>query len=149
MSRPLAQPATSSGERVRVVPATEQRVETGHGFIKGWGVTPDTAGARDLIMCRGVLPPGTVTTPHYHPHSQTAIYVLAGRALVYVGDDLQECHEVGAGDFLYIDRDVVHQPVNPSATEPHEFIQVRDTALNDTVEVPHLLARGQRGTSAG
>ena len=118
----------------RVVKRSEEDLEAVHGFKKGWGITAESTGSRNLQMCRGVLPPNTRATPHYHPDSQTAIYILRGRAELYVGPRLEECWEVGPGDFVYIDKGVVHQPVNRSPTEPHEFILVRDTDVEVSIE---------------
>jgi uncharacterized RmlC-like cupin family protein len=116
-----------------VVDASDEEREASHGFIRGWGISRETVGSRNLHMCRGSVPPGVISAAHYHPHSQSAIFVLAGHAVVLVGDQLQEQHRVSPGDFIYIDRGVVHQVINDGA-EAYEFVLIRDTDEEVTID---------------
>jgi uncharacterized RmlC-like cupin family protein len=116
-----------------VVPASDEQHEASHGFVRGWAISRDTVGSRDLHMCRGSVPPGVTSSAHYHPHSQSAIYVLSGQADVIVGEELEEHHSVGPGDFIYIDRGVVHQVVNDGPA-PYEFVLIRDTDEEVTID---------------
>lgn len=113
------------------------------GFYKTWGISRDSAGATGLHMCRTFFPPGAISEAHFHPDSQTGIYVLSGHALVNIGED-QAGFEVGPGDFVYIGSGIIHRAENQSATEPYEAILVRDTD-NEIVVAwrPELLERRQ------
>lgn len=52
------------------------------------------------------LPPGTATTPHYHPRTEEIYYILDGRGRMRIE---REEREVGPGDAIAIPPGLEHQ----------------------------------------
>ena len=57
------------------------------------------------------LPPGKASRLHYHPTHEESYYILAGKAELQLGDEVQN---LKAGDTVLIPVDVVHQIRNLS-----------------------------------
>lgn len=55
------------------------------------------------------LPPGSVTTPHYHRVTEEIYYLLEGTAQMRIGEEL---HLVGPGDAIAIPPGQIHQITN-------------------------------------
>ncbi len=99
------------------------------GFNYFEGIPRESMGAQRLCMHLLTVPPGGRAKAHKHVTHETAIYVIAGQAVMYWGDRLEHRMETGAGEMIYIPADVPHLPVNPGAepvtaviarTDPHE-----------------------------
>lgn len=82
------------------------------------GISAESAGARGLCLHLLTIPPGGRAHAHYHQNHESAIYVIAGEAVTYFGDRLQEQVVTRAGDFLYIPPGLPHLPANRSASAP-------------------------------
>ena len=89
------------------------------------GISAESTGAQGICMHLLTMPPGARAKAHLHENHETAIYVLAGSAAMWYGDDLSEHMVVGAGDLLYIPAGVPHLPYNPSETEAATAIIAR------------------------
>jgi uncharacterized RmlC-like cupin family protein len=98
------------------------------------GVSESTCGAQGLAMQMVIIPPGGKCVPHLHIGSETALYVLQGKAETVYGPDLSERAITGPGDFLYIAPGVPHCARNLSDTEPVVAITAR-TDANDQERV--------------
>lgn len=98
------------------------------------GISGRNSGARGLSLNRIVIPAGGRAQAHRHVGYESAIYLLQGRVRTYYGDRLQYSIVNQAGDFLFIPADVVHQPVNLSASEDAIAIVAR----NDANEQEHV-----------
>lgn len=90
------------------------------------GISGATAGAAGLSMNLVVIPPGGRAEPHHHRGYETALYVLQGRVETLYGPGLRKSIVSEAGEFLFIDRDVPHQAINLSDTEPAMGIVARN-----------------------
>jgi uncharacterized RmlC-like cupin family protein len=99
------------------------------------GISEVTAGAKNISMNLIIIPPGGAAKPHLHKGYETAIYVLRGRVDTRYGQKLENSVICQEGDFVYIDADVPHQPINLSATEP----VVALVARNDPNEQEHVV----------
>jgi mannose-6-phosphate isomerase-like protein (cupin superfamily) len=55
------------------------------------------------------LPPGSATTPHYHPTTEEIYYILEGTGSMRIGD---ETRDVGPGDAIAIPPGAIHQITN-------------------------------------
>jgi uncharacterized RmlC-like cupin family protein len=99
------------------------------------GISEVTAGAKNMSMNLIIIPPGGAAEPHLHRGYETAIYLLRGRADTRYGQKLENSVICEEGDFIYIDADVPHQPVNLSATES----VVALVARNDANEQEHVV----------
>lgn len=82
------------------------------------GVCTETAGSKGLCMHMVTIPPGGRAKAHLHAHHESAIYVMAGVAGTWYGENLKEHAWLSAGDFMYIPANMPHLPYNPSTTEP-------------------------------
>jgi uncharacterized RmlC-like cupin family protein len=99
------------------------------------GISEVTAGAKNISMNLIIIPPGGAAEPHLHKGYETAIYLLKGRVDTRYGGQLENSVICEAGDFIYIDADVPHQPINLSDTEPAMALVAR----NDSNEQEHVV----------
>ena len=99
------------------------------------GISEITAGAKNISMNLIIIPAGGAAEPHLHKGYETAIYIVRGRANTRYGQNLENSVICQEGDFIYIDADVPHQPINLSATES----VVALVARNDPNEQEHVI----------
>ena len=99
------------------------------------GISEVTAGAKNISMNLINIPPAGAAEPHLHKGYETAIYLLKGRADTRYGEQLESSVICEAGDFIYINADVLHQPINLSTTEPVMALVAR----NDANEQEHVV----------
>ena len=99
------------------------------------GISETTAGAKNISMNLIIIPPGGAAEPHLHEGYETAIYLLKGRADTRYGKRLENSVICEAGDFVYIDADMPHEPINVSTTEPVLALVAR----NDANEQEHVV----------
>jgi uncharacterized RmlC-like cupin family protein len=124
----------SLGEVVTVRPggAVTSRQALGQ-FV---GISGANSGARHLSLNKVVIPPGSRARAHRHVGHESAIYLLQGTVETRFGPRLERKVVNRAGDFVFIPADVVHQPVNLSATEPAIAIVARnDPNEQESVEL--------------
>lgn len=81
------------------------------------GVSAQNVGAQALCMHLLKMQPGARAHAHLHEKHETAIYLIAGRAAMIYGPQLEHHLEMKAGEFLYIPAGVPHLPYNPFAEE--------------------------------
>ena len=72
--------------------------------------------------------------------------MLSGSIEIRRGEHLEQSLIVEAGDLLYVPPRETHIVVNPSDSEPAEYVVARDSPTEDSVEVPW--ARAGRRTQA-
>ena len=58
------------------------------------------------------LPPGSATTPHYHPQTEEIYYILSGEGRMRIGDEMRD---VAVGDAIAIPPGEVHTILNTGA----------------------------------
>lgn len=111
--------------------------------------TAQTAGSQRLAAISGTLgvaagmwagtfrvEPGSKTGIHHHGAQETVVYVLEGEALVKWGERGEQTATVRPGDFLHVPAWVIHQEINPSATEVFRWVVVRSTPEPVVVNLP-------------
>lgn len=127
----------SAGGLVIVAPADRiiNGSEQTRGMVRESGVTPETAGARQLWTGYVTTPPGMVAGAHHHGDAESSIYVISGRARFTWGDRLEHARDTGPGDFIYVPPRVIHAEENLSQTEPFVFVVSRNTGTMTTVNV--------------
>jgi len=74
-----------------------------------WLCRPGLTDARELLLVRVRMPPGTGHAFHRHPAMEEIIYVISGTAEQWVGRDARY---LAAGDIAHIPADVVHGTYN-------------------------------------
>ena len=94
---------------LRFVTAPEVQVEELPWGPHEWLCRPGLTDARDLLLVRVRMPPGTGHAFHRHPAMEEIIYVISGQAEQWV--DRARRH-LGPGDIAHIPKDVVHGTYN-------------------------------------
>ena len=120
MARPRARDAVRV---VRAADVTDRTAQT-IGMGRRTGVGADTAGATRLWMGHTVGAPGMDSGPHHHGESETAAYVVRGRARILWGERYEHHVDVGPGDFLFVPAYLPHIERNLT-DEPVEFVVAR------------------------
>jgi uncharacterized RmlC-like cupin family protein len=92
-------------------------------------------GADNLWAGLVVMDPGAKSGAHHHGESESVIYILSGRAMFRWGDDLADTVEAGAGDFIFVPPNLVHQEINPDEAERLQCLVIRDGGDNIVVNV--------------
>jgi quercetin dioxygenase-like cupin family protein len=84
------------------------------GRINHWMCRPEITNAKDLQICRAVLPTGEGHDFHHHPGLEEVIYVLEGEVEQWVGKEKQV---LKVGEVAHILPGVVHATFNISAED--------------------------------
>lgn len=93
----------------------------------GMRVSPPGTGCTSFVVMDVTLAPGGCHAFHKHPDQDEVIIVKSGRVTQYLE---HESRELGPGDSVYIDRDVVHGSYN-DADAPAELQVVLAPAAGD------------------
>lgn len=99
------------GEGVSLVRATEESMSK-QGLPYYVGVSAENVGASRVSLNLIVIPPGGHAEAHYHRGHESAIYLIKGRVKTRYGERLEKEIVSEAGDFLFIEPNVPHQPFN-------------------------------------
>ncbi|MGV3518078.1 cupin domain-containing protein [Luteitalea sp.] len=103
---------TTGARALRFVTSADVDVEELPWGPHEWLCRPGLTDARDLLLVRVRMPPGTGHAFHRHPAMEEIIYVVTGDAEQWVGE---ETRRLGAGDIAHIPRDTVHGTYNAGA----------------------------------
>ena len=106
------------------------------GVVGGAEISQATADAHNIYMGRFRVPPGARSLPHYHEGCESAVYMLSGRLTVRWGDHLDQELALEPGDMVYVPPRETHLLVNPSDTDPADYVVARDSPHEDAVIVP-------------
>ena len=90
-----------------------------------WLCRPGLTDARELLLVRVRMPPGTGHAFHRHPAMEEIIYVISGIAEQWVDRDVRS---LGAGDIAHIPTGVVHGTYN-AGQETLVFLAILSPAL--------------------
>ena len=96
------------------VTETEALKEDFKGRTNYWLCHSEVCGAKDLQICRAVLPAGEGHNFHTHPELEEAIYVLEGQVEQWVE---REKRMLNPGEVAFIPKGVVHATFNPTARD--------------------------------
>ncbi len=81
------------------------------GRTNFWMCRPEITNAKDLQVCRAVLPAGEGHNFHHHPELEEVIYVLEGEVEQWVGEEKQV---LKVGEAAHMLPGVVHATFNVS-----------------------------------
>ena len=95
-------------------------INTAHGSEIRPLIDRTTSGITQCSLAEEMLPPGCTVTPHYHREIEEIYYVVSGRGVMTVGDEISE---VNAGDAVYVPRGRRHTLQN-IGSEPIKLILV-------------------------
>ena len=90
-----------------------------------WLCRPGLTDARDLMLVRVRMPPGTGHAFHRHPPMEEIIYVISGTAEQWVDREKKILH---AGESAHIPRDVVHGTYN-AGSDTLVFLAILSPAI--------------------
>src|SRR4051794_10801588 len=82
----------------------------------GWRCRPANTGSKQLVVMDVTLEPGEGHDFHRHPGQEEMIIVRAGRVTQYLE---RVSAQLGVGDSVYIDGDVVHASFNEGDETVH------------------------------
>ncbi|MBA2354048.1 MAG: cupin domain-containing protein [Luteitalea sp.] len=94
---------------LRFVTSAEIEIEELPWGPHEWLCRPGLTDARELLLVRVRMPPGTGHAFHRHPAMEEIIYVVSGTAEQWVN---RESRRLGAGDIAHIPTDMVHGTYN-------------------------------------
>ena len=94
---------------LRFVTSADAEVEELPWGPHEWLCRPGLTDARDLLLVRVRMPPGTGHAFHRHPAMEEIIYVVSGTAEQWVD---RESRRLRAGDIAHISTDMVHGTYN-------------------------------------
>ena len=95
-------------------------INTTHGSEIRPLIDRTTSGVTQCSLAEEMLPPGCAVSPHYHRDTEEIYYVVAGKGMMTVGEEIRE---VNAGDAVYVPRGQRHSLRNTGA-EPIKLILV-------------------------
>jgi uncharacterized RmlC-like cupin family protein len=111
-----------------MVISPEEEILTKQNLPHFIGISKRTAGSKGICMNLCIIPAGGQGIPHVHKGFESAIYIMEGTVEVLYGRYLNSSAICKKGDFVYIDADVPHVPVNLNRTEPAVAIVTRTGA---------------------
>ncbi|MEU0506627.1 cupin domain-containing protein [Nocardia sp. NPDC005998] len=114
-------------EGVRVVPGDRLDPNTAQtpGMYREAAISNAMVGAQKIWAGTVRIDPGAKTGAHHHGPLESVIYVVAGRARMRWGDQLEFMAEAGPGDFIYVPPFVPHQELNADDDEPLSCVVIR------------------------
>ena|ERR1700730_10352444 len=95
-------------------------INTAHGSEIRPLIDRTTSGITQCSLAEEILPPGHAVTTHHHRQIEEIYYIVVGRGLMTVGDEVRE---VVAGNAVYVPRGHRHTLEN-TGTEPIKLILV-------------------------
>ena len=111
----------------RFVMANEVETESFDWGSAGMRCAPPGTGCQSLVVMDVRLDPGFYHGFHKHPDQDEMIIVKSGKVTQYLE---QDSRELGPGDSVYIDKDVVHGSYN-DGEEPAHLQVVLAPAVTD------------------
>jgi len=122
---------------LRVITAAERVPETASGaMLREAAISGGQVGAEKIWLGYVELGPGLVSAVHHHGEAESGIYIIAGDARFYTGDDLAAAHEAHTGDFVWVPPHMVHVEMNLSPSAPVRMVVARSTQASLTFNLP-------------
>jgi len=126
-----------SDQQVRIIRPDQRDATTAQtpGMSRVAGVSANTCGSSSIWMGEVQTEPGFRSGAHHHGDVESAIYVLRGAYRFRWGARLEHSAEGGAGDFIFVPAQVLHQEINTSETDPLILVLARGSQENVVVNV--------------
>jgi len=80
-------------------------IKTAHGSELRPLIDRTSSRITQCSLAEEILPPGCAVTPHHHREIEEIYYIVSGRGLMTVGDEMRH---VEAGDAVYVPRGLRH-----------------------------------------
>ncbi|HXY44852.1 MAG TPA: cupin domain-containing protein [Acidimicrobiales bacterium] len=121
----------AGAEPLRLVRPGELRADTAQtaGMRRSEAISGAACGSRALWMGETRMAPGAISANHHHGHSETGIYVSAGRPVFVMSDGAggERRLETQPGDYVFVPPYVAHREENPSFEEEAVVVIARST----------------------
>lgn len=123
--------------QIRVIRPNQRDLGTAQtpGMFRAEGVGSATVGAAGLWVGHVTVSRGVRSGAHHHGVTESAIYIVSGRARFRYGERLENVLEADEGDFIFVPPYLVHQEINGSDAEPVVMIVARSGPENVVVNV--------------
>jgi uncharacterized RmlC-like cupin family protein len=116
---------------LRLVRSAELSAATAQtdGMRRFEAISGVACGSGVLWMGETRLAPGARSANHHHGHSETGIYVIAGRPVFVVTDGAggEQRLETSPGDYVFVPPFVAHREENPSLADEAVVVIARTT----------------------
>jgi uncharacterized RmlC-like cupin family protein len=113
---------------LRVIHAAERVPDVASGPMRrDAAISRAHTGAEKIWLGYVELPPGMVSAVHHHGEAESGIYIIAGHARFFTGEHLEQVHDAGPGDFVWVPPQVNHVEMNRSDSEPVCMVVARST----------------------
>jgi uncharacterized RmlC-like cupin family protein len=123
--------------QLRVISAADRVPDTASGaMLREAAISGAQVGAEKIWLGYVELGPGLVSAVHHHGEAESGIYIISGQARFYTGQQLDNAHTAGTGDFVWVPPHVVHVEMNLSTTEPVRMVVARSTQASLTFNLP-------------
>ncbi len=124
-------------DSVRVIKPGDRDISTAQtaGMFRAEGVGALTVGAKGLWVGHVTVSRGVRSGAHHHGETESAIYIISGKARFRYGDRLEHTVEAETGDFIFVPPYIVHQEINGSDEHPVLMIVCRSSQENIVVNV--------------
>lgn len=116
-------PEHDARRSAQTTPEADSLVADEDGLQVWRGIDPEAVGT-EVFLARAVAAAGTHIPPHTHT-ADTVAYLASGRATFRSGQNLEDTHELVAGDWLFVPAGMVHVEETP-ADSAAEFLFARD-----------------------
>lgn len=120
-------PLTNNNDLLTIVRAGNGDADTTqtHNARRVTGIGAENSPADGFWVGKVFTGPGEVSGAHHHGDSQTAGYVLKGRAFIRYGERYESVVYLDEGDFLYVPPNMPHIEGNASDTEELVWLTTR------------------------
>jgi uncharacterized RmlC-like cupin family protein len=123
--------------QLRVVTPGQRVPELASGaMLRESAIAQQTVGAEKIWVGYVELPAACISAVHHHGEAESGIYIIAGNARFYTGDQLDQAFDAHAGDFVWVPPHVVHVEMNASHSEPVRMVVSRSTQAALTFNLP-------------
>lgn len=117
-----------TGMSLRVVTPADRTPDTASGaMLRETAISATTTGSQVLWVGHVQLAAGMRSAHHHHGESESAIYLVSGRARFLTGENLEIAHDAQAGDFVWVPPYVRHVEMNLSDDEAVMMVVARST----------------------
>jgi uncharacterized RmlC-like cupin family protein len=108
-------------------------------------VSTPQSGSSAISACVVHMPPGRISRPHYHDHSEIIVVCVEGYAATLTGPEQTPVFH-GPGEFIYIPEGVIHTAVNLSTDNRLIAFETRtDPMFNeDVIMSPEVVATAEK-----
>jgi uncharacterized RmlC-like cupin family protein len=124
-------------DELRVIRAPDRVPDVASGAMRREAaVSEGLVGAKKLWVGYVELDAGMVSAVHHHGEAESVIYLISGAARFLSGPSLDQVHNAGGGDFVWVPPHVIHVEMNATADEIVRMVVARSTQETLVFNVP-------------